>query len=152
MKAEELMIGDWVHVNPISHRVEPHDDQVRSIRREYGNGQIYIEGGYKQSTSSKETNWFGWSVLPADLTPIPLTSDILEANGFKHITKGIDETDVWSLEIGKYVCLDISPIDDGAWLITDNGVAIKYVHELQHLFKLFGIVKNILMPDMLDIK
>lgn len=145
MKANELMIGDWVYVNPISHRVEPHDDQVLSIRREYGNGQIYIEGGYKQSTASKETNWFGWSVSPDDLTPIPLTSSILEANGFKHITKGIDETDVWSLKVGKYHSLDISPIDNGAWLIVDNGVALIYVHELQHLFKLFGIDKEIVL-------
>lgn len=45
MEEKDLMVGDWVKVLPISHRVESHYDRIESIRKEY-TGQVYIEGGY----------------------------------------------------------------------------------------------------------
>ena len=76
MNAKELMIGDWVHVNPISNKVEPHDSRVQSIRREYENGYVYVEGNYRNELLTDDDfndHWYGWSVSPSDLSPIPLT-------------------------------------------------------------------------------
>lgn len=144
MECTDLMIGDWIHVNPISKKVKPHDSRVLSIRREY-TGQVYIEGGYKDIIPSEgEDKWFGWSVGIEDISPIPLTIEILEKIGFVRLG---EQYNFWLMK-GFNVPLKLV---DGVFGYYEQGqpysptFVIKYVHELQHLFRMVGIEKEIVL-------
>ena len=93
MEANELMIGDWVKVLPISHKVEPHYDRIESIRKE-NTGQIYIEGGYHDREHNGVGDWFDWSVGLKYIAPIPLTTEILEKNGFVRQEEGVHQNNI----------------------------------------------------------
>lgn len=111
MKASELMIGDWY--------------------------QWYAECRY-----------YPYQVKPEDFTkdyianfePIPLTPEILKANGFRE-----------SIEEGTYYFPDkysdinnkgfaIETDGDGVWFITDHSLMpFRYVHELQRVLRCCGL-------------
>lgn len=119
---KELMIDDWVMYNP----------------------NVFIEDEYE---SVKE--WFPVRINSGEdidlaiegcYTPIPLTTDILEKNGFRKeldddgvhfsytlITDGISFSLKYALSVFQW----LGPLD------------FKYVHELQHALKLCEIKKEI---------
>lgn len=126
MKANELMIGDWISYNGISNKISPAD---------FG-----IDEGH--------TKWRN------EIKPISLTPEILEKNGFESHNdcqhfKGLllddfaIEISFWdtstTLRIGKK-CDDMLRVGYD-WLI--NGVPINCVHTLQHALRLCGIDKEI---------
>lgn len=122
MKANELMIGDWLLYNNMPYRVI----QVDGIARD----GFMLENGMEDCGE-----------------PIPLTSEILEKNGF-----GYTESDghIKHFYLGeRCFCKDMK-LHIGTDLDKGNGVfwlnyfgnslwRILYVHELQHAFRLFGI-------------
>lgn len=133
MESNELMIGDWVMLNPDLKEYYPfagkpcmviglHDDDG-AIKIEYDNGKYF------------------WTDAEDDVLPIPLTPEILEENGF-------------NIEIAPYTpdwkrCI-LNPnffLEDrlkGFYHFNGNNLAkIQYVHELQHALKLCGIDKTI---------
>lgn len=104
MKANELMIGDWVY---------------------YGKKPVKV----LQLSEGKDYK---------EINPIPLTSEILEKNGFVQVGLmyrnpefHITIRDVF----GGDLFLSISVRD----------VQLKYVHELQHALRLCGIEKEIVL-------
>ena len=119
MKANELMIGDWV-------RIEGKPFQVTQINNKSVPSEV---GTYPYEEE--------------DIYPIPLTPEILEKNGFYR--REIPTRD----EIGHYYHRTTDPCSifvrmsfgDGR----DFGNEIQYVHELQHLLKLCGIDKEIVI-------
>lgn len=148
MKVSELMIGDWVKVLPISHKIEPHYDRIESIRKEY-NGQIHIEGGYHGREHKGTEDWFDWSVGLNDIAPIPLTTEILKKIGFK-----VDCPAYPILELNDYSYIEYYPFEGRIRKVCnvidewDNHNAVrditfqchcKSVHELQHALRLCGL-------------
>ncbi len=145
MKAEELMIGDWVlcdMYNPCDPYYPPGTMGVFQMRPEdYTNG------------------------LAEKYKPVPLTPEILEKNGFD--PNGIpeevmpieerdysDDTYVWSnasnecdthcqvcvyIDYHNNVCLFEAFTSDSHI----DGIKIRYVHQLQHALRLCGINKEI---------
>lgn len=143
MDAKDLMIGDWVK---ISHRNKIGKVYRIDIANGSGNGwAAVIDGDWHESF----------------LEPIPLTTKILEANGFM-----LDDCCDYAQ---KYVCpVEIDNIPQTILEFTfyegisadtlfkcwtkpkscdgENSVHIcdlKYVHELQHALRLCGIKKEI---------
>ena len=124
MKANELMIGDWVCCT------DPTPFKIEAI--------TIID------TPEYVTGSDGFDVEIADLQPIPLTKEILEENGFeKKIHYGIFD-DYYDFELWEY--------SDGIWLTTyhncevslpDEQVFISFVNELQHFLTHCGIEKEI---------
>lgn len=133
MKANELMIGDWVYQAQFSDLADPN-----------------IGHGWKPV---KVTS------VPFDkdcfIEPIPLTSEILEKNGFvggeiRVFTTPFLRQRVWcKVEVYEY-----QPIRGGkqlnAFRLMIGGkehsgvdIHINSVHELQHALRLCGIDKNI---------
>ena len=131
---EDLMVGDLVY----NHRkwecpvVEILSDGATVIARHYGKETFRYE----------------------DLSPIPLTKEILEKNGFSYerMTFARCDWDVYKLSNELYfaICGDI--IVCGYY----NGnrdnpdtiepiLNIRYVHELQHALKLCGVKKEIVL-------
>lgn len=131
MKANELMLGDWVQVPSLIDNVEHYDAwcKVKQLR-DYDLDVV----GFKELKYS-------------EIMPIPITPEILEKIGFEtqpnigYIIDDYDGTqiiyDSWNhnLRIIKNykTCLDIETFND----LT--------VHELQHALMLCGIEKEIIL-------
>ena len=122
MKPEELMIGDWVNVFGIPKQMEG----IREFRN--GDEVVYYDGDNGNFIEN--------------VTPIPLTPEILEKNGF---SKELDSDGIhyrftliqgcsqFSLLYARSVFQWLYPID------------FKHVHELQHALRLCGIEKEIIL-------
>ena len=132
MKANELMIGDWVGRVFDDKRIDYR--QVDWIRT----GEIGMR--YQKV----------WAI--GCIEPIPLTTEILEKNGF------YDRNTQWCYEsLGSYVCFDIAisliyrdievskvcgagtdceEVEYGSSIVFGNDI---YVHEMQNALRLCGL-------------
>jgi hypothetical protein len=132
MKAEDLMIGDWVLQCELNVPVK-----VRTIMCHYLDESIYFyhEASEYISNVSK-------------LEPIPLTIEILEKIGYKFNYICYEKEGYPAIELGS---------EEGTYNIGrvyfpyNNGdpdihvfTTCKYVHELQHALKLYGIKEEII--------
>lgn len=123
MRAKELMIGDWVLFNNEKCRI--------SSIENYG-GLVGVENDDICDL-----------VADAELEPIPLTPEILEANIFRFVGKYEWRDDIFvsvyryrdeNLEI-KFE-IKYTPNYDG---FTWKGIEINNVHKLQHALRLCGL-------------
>ena len=132
MKSNELMIGDWVTVEVPDNM--PHNERVYEIMEE---GISY----------TKDSDMLGIAFYE-NVKPIPLTPEILKMNRFcnvsildnntfEYIDYYLDASNknrkfrlVHTLDTGKYYIY-----------IAYNSTRIQYVHELQHILRLFGLTE-----------
>ena len=133
MKANELMIGDWVYDTFLKCNTQVEILSLSGIRGDC-NDNIWNEKTF---------------------LPIPLTAEILEKNGFEEKTESnpfvyylfkdgdnsvslehtydtTDKEDYWACSIGNRLC-DVCTI------------SMHYIHELQHALRLCGIDKEIVL-------
>lgn len=123
MKANELMIGDWVLDGNIYAQVTSItcDGNIETTHNEHSNIEL--------------------------VKPIPLTPEILEKNGFV-LEEG--EEGMYGVVVAPYYSRDDVPFEvfcDGEpfaiWF--KDPINIKYVHQLQHALRLCGIEKEIVL-------
>ena len=128
MKANELMIGDWVLVEKIPTKV---------------NGLAILQIMTDDHNYNEDDS--------VELEPIPLTEEILEKNGFR-ITH--EHADYYFEENGEKMdfCMrkmydKDNPKQQKGWSFYAFNVLtlVDYVHELQHALKLCGIEKEIVV-------
>lgn len=129
MKANELMIGDWVEVIQNS---EKHFAQVQMI------------DGYGDNATSNECICDAIYYSIDELNPILLTTEIFEKNGFEQTNDDhfFDGDEYYAFDDD----FDIHIDDTGNFEIrTVDGqtIKIKYVHELQHVLRICGMEKQI---------
>ena len=118
MKANKLMIGDWVKINDVDY---PAPAQVGGITKKHGTFYAHFP------------QW-DLNVVDEKLEPIPLTKEILEKNGFFENWKyGWNYGDNSNITIDRDMFIHIFELD----------VKLNCVHELQHALKLCGIKKEI---------
>lgn len=121
MRINELMVGDWVN--------------------------IAVEG-YNNPTRIREIGSFWVKVIRDEMeygnilvTPISLTTEILEKYGF------VEKSERRWVLSDEYTGDDVIVLYEvaNAFAMTTEGMTIglQNVHELQHLFKLYGIDKEI---------
>lgn len=143
MTADEIMVGDLIYYCNINKYVT----RVLGIRiSSDGDEDNYaITAKRDERDPLAEQNKKFWQLFHVNiLYPIPLTSEILEKNGFE-LHKG--ERGSYGVPISSYYIYKNSPriYCDGSpfafW--HDEEVPIKYVHELQHLLKICHIKKEI---------
>lgn len=130
MKCEDLMIGDLVY----------HHNEVVRITGIGQNLVTYIYYHYVDCEVS-------------EIEPIPLSEEILEKNGFE----GSPTRDLFiEMNLWETCALEVLP-SEGSWIVrmcnakankyiykyNKINLYIKYVHELQHALRLFGIKKEI---------
>lgn len=124
MKANELMIGDWVYC-------KPHKKNAKVYRIDQANG--------------KGNGWV--AVVDGDfyedrIEPITLTDEILKKNGFEYRHKNYTSLSYehpFQLKMNKW------PDENGLggiWTLCDI-IEIRFVHQLQHALRLCGIDKEI---------
>lgn len=142
MKAEELMIGDWV----IVHRIECVGDggQFQEWKQIGYITRINEDTVYVMFDKQKED----WEEIDVkDIHPIPLTPEILEKNGFE-----VDEKNENMLKWRWSVIDDCISYDKSTGMVRifyPSGLVfvkiLEFVHELQHALRLCGITKNIIL-------
>ena len=149
MKAEELMIGDWVMYNPNVFNEDEYEPTKECFPTKINNGEdidLAIEGCY---------------------TPIPITHEILERNGFywgypvdvedmaSNVFGGLSvemppKSWVWDEGAG-VISITFPNESDGGEISCENGHCyfsfvfdnVIFVHQLQHALRLCRIPKNI---------
>lgn len=148
MKAEDLMIGDWVCLE---------DENLPLEERYFKIEYLAISAGVSwvnQGTNAPIGLGDGKSLIPVfrdEIYPIPITTEILEKNDILYEKQSYyyvieDDKD---LECTYY----IQQVLQGDWVIgVDIGAydcsvfaRIQYVHELQHALKLCRIDKEIMI-------
>ena len=139
MKREELQIGDIVNV----HRCECVADGGHFQEwDEYGKVVSITEYYITIKYIGREEDYGFEDVNEEDIKPIPLTTQILEKNGFRkesyiEVVGGLD-TYYLGEEIGSF---RIHRLQKGYYQF---GLAkINFVHQLQHALRLCGINKEI---------
>ena len=130
MNTKELMIGDWVRIK--------HDDTT-----------LYMQ--VEQVMNSCIGYHYGWDVITPDFNaePIPLTAEILKANGFVYDGKYEDYSLLYKMSYTIYIGHDLDTISVNKYIDTPDGREvgnilsmshnIPYVHELQHVLRLCGL-------------
>ena len=119
MKPTDLMLGDFVYGSPVS------QFPMRVT--------LIDEGGCYLNFEGNEGDPFDGDFGDNGMQPIPLTQEILEANGWK-------ARYIWA----RFIAYDhkdafgrISQNKD-AGIYTYDTIRFRYVHELQHIFRLCG--------------
>ena len=126
LKISDLSVGDWVRCRGRNGRIERldvirHDERIR-VAVESDLGTMYQFVGIE------------------DIDPIPITAEILEANGI-HRTYEDDKYTIFrgdGLWAVKY--------SDGDWELSTPPVCrvdIRYIHDLQHAIRLAGLDREI---------
>ena len=140
MKVTDIMVGDWV-MNPF--QVDTCESPYAKIDSIDGERVTFLLDGFVKITGSEK-----------DLNPIPLTSEMLESNGFE---RDLVEEQKYSSIMGEsfrgfYKIPSIPKkytgfcLEDwgGVYTITDHQMMrIENVHELQHALKICGIKEEI---------
>lgn len=142
MNATDLMLGDYILVKT--------DDNtfITDFVCDIGYVSQWNELGVK---TCKCSEW----LRESEISPIPLTEDILKHSGFpfnkketessiqqvfKHYTKFFD----FPLGQGFYIEHDIE--DNVFWISDHCWFTFKYVHEFQHILKLCRINNEVFIP------
>lgn len=141
MKAQDLMIGDWVY--GIDGKGGKHPCRINTIDI------------YPQNRTPRVVTSGGYGYQQENLEPIPLTREILEKNGFEkldfshyHIQDRklvLDADGSWHGSLSwHWVVTEMDANEKGQIYVLDYYVAtINFVHELQHALRLCGIEKEI---------
>lgn len=123
MKANELMIGDFVQVPSLIDNVEHYDAwcKVKQLR-------------------DCDLDVIGFKELKYnEVMPIPVTREILEKFGFQQISTNKYVSDKVTIAVfAEEFLVTIKSENAMVMMIT-----VKYVHELQHVLQLCGIEKEI---------
>jgi hypothetical protein len=129
MKANELTLDDLIYgLYPNGERY-PHPFRIAAVDI------------YPTNRTPRILTVGGYGFQEEHLAPIPLTDEILKANGFEYFHKNfaaLDRESPLQLEMVEW------PNEEGIGLWMLGGVIkIRYVHELQHALRLCGIEKEI---------
>ena len=142
MKANELMIGDWMYVNGLTQQV--FDLAYNQNEKELTIGVLDPQGDVYQC-------FYGFD----HVEPIPLTAEILKKNGFKNDVSVFEQNmrDVRRNFSRLVVVIEQTEEFAKAKPQSPNYIikvgsdmlelALDYVHELQHALRLCGIEKEI---------
>ena len=142
MKIEDLMIGDWVCLADGNLPLEERYFKIEYLSTSAGVSWV------NQGTNAPIGLGDGESLIPVftdEISPIPITPEILEKNGFEGIKEGrfpslrnYYNDIIFQLE-------GIKEEGNCKILYIFKNIPILYVHELQHALKLCGIDKEIII-------
>lgn len=123
MKANELMIGDLVHciTDNTTHRI---------LRLNTKCDMPFMEGSEWYADEKDRAN------VLSDVEPIPLSTEILEANGWRSIGGQFDD---WYDNDEAPFFVEISQESTS---LSVNLLTCRYVHELQHALRLVGMIQS----------
>lgn len=158
MNCHTLMIDDWLMID------EPDDYAGCKCKVQTLCNHQNDDGFYLTVYINGDKGFLNTEVFNEDLRPISLTEEILEQNGFKKINcihtdnyfYRLTDTEVkedythntWLIEADKrdeYFIIDGEFQEDELLQGEINNYKIKYVHELQHIFRMLKLKKEIVL-------
>lgn len=116
MKANELMIGDWVQDHP------------------FGEGRVTAILARDELVMYYRNYCYTTTCL-SNISPIPLTAEILEKNAYPYDGSWYSFGDFYVAHYGDCYVIHQNPNDDKREFLC----RINYVHELQHALRLCGL-------------
>lgn len=124
MKANELMIGDWVLYNETPQQIL----EISGI-----DDEVYLE--------TDEL------VHQSEIQPIPLTEEILEKNGFEYKEggKGLFGVTIAPRYLCKGVPFEVFCDGEPFAIWFNEPIDIKYIHQIQHALRLCEITREIII-------
>jgi hypothetical protein len=146
MKENDIMLGDWVR------RRWTCTDTGREVVKDFQVTEIHKLGNFLYAWGKS-----GNMGRVEQLEPIPLTAEILEKNGFEKSNQISDTPPYYMDEDGNiYYSLEQNGVNlfwgwwqlDNVYLIPANAMGwlnIKYIHQLQHALRLYGIDLDIVI-------
>lgn len=155
MKVEGLMIGDWVCLEDENLPIEERYFKIEYLAISVGASWV------NQGTNAPIGLGDGESLIPVfkdEVSPIPITTEILEKNGFYDTSFEANRKYKYAIHTSEYqVCYytktnsfnvykrGIDPFYTKDIFCCGFQNIVKYVHELQHALKLCGINKEIVL-------
>ena len=142
MKANELMIGDWIDVNGIPAQV---------FELAYNKNEKEMTIGILDPQGEVYSCYYGYD----HVEPIPITEDILDKN-FKDMAEPHQRIygGRW-VYYDEYIEIEITEYTDGLWQVEVDEVEmsglpswkmyVSNVHELQHALRLCNFNKEIIL-------
>ena len=138
------MVGDWIYA--IDENGDRHICRANILKYDYVNKlEDFCVDFFGTDYEAK------WPDVMFDTEPIPLTSEILEKNGFEKweqpelitLWTGYGEDNGEDIEVDFKKDEIVVKIDiKGSYLVTQE---VRSVHELQHIFKMCKINKDIVL-------
>lgn len=128
IKTSELMLGDLVRMA---------DEQIAKVVSLYRNhrgsgGEIIVDSDLKI---------FNSLVRDEDINPIPLTTEILENNGFVFESSECSNIECFRIKYDGNGFIEIDNFDGLYFyvMLTYKETKLEYVHQLQHLLRMCGL-------------
>lgn len=151
MKINELMIGDFVTFKDYQEDKAPFGIEIIALgyqgRGEENEALVCIDGAKASDIIE----------IDDEIVGIPLTPEILEKNGFEdisnHTLKGYDTFRLDIEQRGFDYCVTIKlkdyfklqSYDDRWYTLCEMEFGCNYVHQLQHVLRLCGIEKDLVI-------
>ena len=146
MKAKEIMIGDFVTFKDSLEDAAVLPVKILGIGFKYGDKEddalVSIDGDDVGDLID----------LDDEIVGIPITDEILKKNGFEKANCGVGATIYTFSDNDEFYALAIDEYTDSIWRVEYTNCEfnfplcrnlVSYVHELQHVFRLCGIEKEI---------
>ncbi|MCQ2257871.1 MAG: hypothetical protein MJZ41_07760 [Bacteroidaceae bacterium] len=146
MKANELMIGDWVKY---TRKRDQYNRVIKNPKTIFIRIESIVEEGVNEEYHQCDFEWIEYN----EIEPIPLTEEILKANGFTRngmfMSKCWNDSDIIYANGSFDNHIDISTCGNDCHSEYLNirlphigfGMPMYYVHELQHALRLFALDK-----------
>ena len=154
MKANELMIGDWIQYENKYVMVVGFETHSKLISFLFGDEEFspkaLIEGTEYLIQAANDTDFY---CLPeADIVPIPITPEILKKNWFDFLYSSVpggtpQEQRMRKVDTYKWQGLVVNYYHEtnDFQMVNFRGVRLDYVHQFQHALRLTGIDKEIVL-------
>ncbi len=142
MKVEDLMIGDWIRLKDDSLSYEESCMKITFLSNSTMCSLKHIRTNTPIGLIQSNENWL-CPVFADDIEPIPLTSEILEKNGFGGKKPKVELILEDKRELLYNIYEKVLTIYWNSQIVFRSPCA--YVHELQHALKLCGIEKEIVV-------
>lgn len=158
LKISDLSVGDWVSFDTAYLTVEGDDIATAFVKKVQQPARIKSILGDQDLIFAEvepEDDFCTIYLKIEHIRPIPITSEILERNGWRNIEKDVlgdeyeydGEERVWD---DGNCSLEICEEKQGVfWYSRGNEYymwRLEYVHQLQHLIRLAGADREIVMP------
>lgn len=133
LKINDLSVGDWVNYENKAYRLYA-IEECGLLRGKWESDEYLAH-------IAKHIDYF---------EPIPITPEILAANGFQYNKKVFADTWYWTNE--KDTMIEVGMFKDNAYLRIvqlvdgrqrDSRLGVKHVHQLQNALRLTGVEKEI---------
>lgn len=129
LKISDLSVGDWVKM----------EDEHYQIYHLTLAGDVY---GYRKVNITSSEEYFDGTI--ADVCPIPITPEILEANGWKCIEEDADDAFYGDPTSSLFHTKGTFRYN---FATPEVSIVCHFVHQLQHALRLAGIDREIVMPN-----